>query len=187
MRDPDIIKLFFSRSEDAITVSRMKYGAYVASVAGRILRDPRDAEEAVQDAFLAAWDSIPPNEPKKLGAYLAKLGRNAALDRLRKDKSQKRGGGGYDLVLDEMAELIPGGGSPEEAVEARAVTETVNAFLRSLPAKKRRIFVQRYWYLMSEQDIASEQMMSKAAVAMQLSRMRSELREMLVKEGLYHG
>ncbi|MCR5809299.1 MAG: sigma-70 family RNA polymerase sigma factor [Clostridiales bacterium] len=187
MRDPDIIKLFFSRSEDAITFSRMKYGAYVASVAGRILRDPRDAEEAVQDAFLAAWNSIPPNEPEKLGAYLCRLGRNAALDLFRRNRSKKRGGGETDLALDEMEELIAGGSAPEEAAERKAITETINSFLRELPGKKRRIFVQRYWYLMSEEEIAKEHLMSKAAVAMQLMRMRASLKEMLVKEGLYHG
>ena len=186
MRDPEIIGLFFSRSEEAIEASRLRYGAYMYSVASRILLDPRDAEETVADALLSAWNSIPPNEPQKLGAYLAKLVRNAALDRMKRNVSKKRGGGECELVLDEMAELIPGGEGPEERAEANAVSETINAFLRKLPAKKRRIFVQRYWYLMSEEEIAADQMTSKAAVAMQLSRMRASLKELLEKEGLYH-
>lgn len=186
MTDPDIIKLFFERSEEAISQTENKYGAYCRSVAMRILRDSRDAEEAASDAMLAAWRSIPPNSPECLSAYVAKLCRNAAISMVRKNAAAKRGGGGYDAALDELGE-IAGSSSPEAEAESQELAGTINRFLEGLPKRNRRIFVQRYWYLMTEEEIAQDALMTAGAVKMQLSRMRTKLKEQLLKEGMYHG
>lgn len=186
MNDPDIIKLFFDRSEEAISQTELKYGAYCRSVAQRILRDPRDAEEAAADALLAAWRSIPPNSPERLSAYVAKLCRNAAISKLRRRSAAKRGGGGYDAALEELGE-IAGGFSPEAEAESREIKDAINRFLAGLPKKKRTVFVQRYWYLMTEEEIAQDALMTVGAVKMQLSRMRTKLKEQLLKEGMYRG
>ncbi|MBO4385246.1 MAG: sigma-70 family RNA polymerase sigma factor [Clostridia bacterium] len=182
-RDSEIIKLFFERSEDAVSRAGFKYGSYLKSIARRMLRDERDVEETVQDAFLAAWDSIPPNRPDDLGAYLGRLVRNAAIDRAKLNSRKKRGGGEAALVLDEIAELVPGGTEPEEALAGSDLAETINGFLKGLPQRKRRLFVQRYWYFMGEREIAEENLMAPAAVRMQLSRTRRELKAYLAKEG----
>ena len=185
MNDPEIIALYFDRREAAVSETKRKYGAYIRSIAGRILRDERDAEEAVSDAYLKAWESIPPQRPESLGAYMGRLCRNAALDRAKRNSREKRGGGEYELVLGEIEE-IAGADTPEKAAESRAFSEALNGFLEGLPKKKRAIFVQRYWYLLSVREIAAEQTMSEAAVKMQLSRMRTGLKEVLLKEGLYY-
>lgn len=182
-RDADIIGLFFERSEEALSRTRLAYGAYLDSIAGRILRDARDAEEAVQDAYLSAWNSIPPNRPDDLASYLGRLVRNASIDRARLNSRKKRGGGAANVVIDEIAELVPGGDEPWEAVEGRALAEAINGFLSKLTPKKRRVFVQRYWYFMTEREIAEDNLMAPAAVRMQLSRTRRDLREHLLKEG----
>lgn len=181
--DAEIIRLFFERSEDALYRARLAYGAYLSSIAKRILRDERDAEETVQDAYLNAWNSIPPNRPDDLKAYLGRLSRNLSIDRARLNSRKKRGGGEASLVLDEIAEIVPGGTEPEEAFEGRDLSGAINGFLTKLPAKKRRLFVQRYWYFMSDREIAEDNLMAPAAVRMQLSRTRRELKDHLIKEG----
>ena len=181
MNDPDIIKLYFTRSEEAITATRAKFGAYFYAVARRILPDPRDSEEAVSDALLAAWNSIPPNKPKDLRSYLGRLARNAAIDIARKNSRDKRGGGVVDAVLDELSG-VASPDSPERAAESREFSEALGRFLSGLPQKKRRVFVQRYWYLMAEKDIALDNAMTEAAVKMQLSRTRAELKRFLERE-----
>lgn len=182
-RDTEILKLFFERSEDAVARTWFVYGKYLRSIANRILRDERDAEETVQDALFAAWNSIPPNRPDDLGAYLGKLARNAAIDRAKHNSRKKRGGGETSLVLDEIAELVPGGTEPEEVVGGKDLKQAIDGFLKGLPKRKRIIFVQRYWYFMGEREIAEENFMAPAAVRMQLSRTRRELKEYLAKEG----
>ncbi len=185
MNDPDIIKLYFMRSEEALTATKAKYGAYFVSLARRILPDPRDAEEAVSDTLLSAWNSIPPNRPHDLRSYLGRLCRNAAIDTARRNSRQKRGGGQIELVLDELSPLASPD-SPESEAESREFTAALDRFLGGLPQRNRRVFVQRYWYLLAVKEIAKENSMSEAAVKMMLSRTRAELKEFLVREELYH-
>ena len=185
MNDPDIIKLYLERDERAIAETRAKYGAYLTAIARRILPDRRDAEEIVSDACLACWRSIPPNEPRDVASYAGRLCRNAAIDRAKTEARKKRGSGEYEAVLEELAGLASKD-TPEGALEAARFNKTLNGFLRGLNKKPRRVFVQRYWYLLSAREIAAENGMSEAAVKMQLSRTRAELRELLIKEGLYY-
>lgn len=181
MNDPDILDLFLSRSEDALTEVKRRFGGLMLSVARGILRDSRDAEETVSDALLAAWNSIPPNKPENMPAYMAKLTRNAAVDRYRKNSRLKRGGGEYEAVLDE-AECLSDG---RDLTDRIALMDSLNGFLKALPKKKRTIFVQRYWYLMPIKEIAREQLMSEAAVKTELSRLREALRKKFEREGFY--
>lgn len=186
MNDPDIIELYFARSEKAIEETRAKYGALLKSTCRRILRDERDAEEAAADALIKAWNSIPPERPEHFGSYLKRLCRNAALDKARMLMRAKRGGGEYEAALDELAEIPDRHDPAGELVSRLALKEALNRFLASLSPKNRRIFLQRYWYFLTSEEIAEEQLMSPAAVRMRLMRMREELKELLKKEGLYN-
>ena len=185
MNDPDVIKLYLQRDERAISETRTSLGAYLSAIARRILPDRRDVEEVVSDACLACWRSIPPNEPKDLASYAGRLCRNAAIDRAKAEARKKRGAGEYEAVLDELSGLASKD-TPEGVLEAERINRTLNGFLGGLNPKPRRVFVQRYWYLLPVKEIASENGMSTAAVKMQLSRTRAELKELLIKEGLYY-
>lgn len=187
MKDSEIIDLFFDRNERALSEVELKYGAYLRSIARRILGDERDAEESVSDAFLKSWNSIPPERPTDLCAYIGRLCRNASIDRARRLVSQKRGGGRVEFALSELGEISSEGGDvPDREAERRVFSRALDRFLEGLPRKKRTIFVQRYWYLLSVSEIAREQSMSEAAVKMQLNRLREQLKQKLVKEGLYY-
>lgn len=184
MSDEEIIALFCDRSERAISETDARYGRYCRSIAFQILGNREDAEECVSDAYLSAWNAIPPRRPAVLAAFLGRLTRQAAIDRWRTRSREKRGGGELPLALDELAEVVGGGKSPETAMLEKELVSGVNRFLDSLPPMERRIFLCRYWYLDSVSDIAEHTGYPAAKVATMLFRMRGKLKKQLMKEGL---
>lgn len=184
MTDEGIIGLFCARSEDAVREAESRYGAYCLSIAENILRSREDAEECLADALLGAWNAIPPAKPEKLGAFLGRLTRNAALKKVREQNAEKRGGGELALALDELAECIPGRDTVERELDARAFGELMNRFLASLPETQRKVFVCRYWYLEPVGDISRRFGFSESKTKSMLLRVRGKLMKMLKKEGV---
>ena len=181
MTDQEIISLYFDRNEEAIAATQRKYDGYCRSLIGRILGSPRDTEEIVSDLWLKAWMTIPPNRPRDLKLYLAKIGRNLALNRLRDGRAEKRGPEA-DAVLEELSELL-GTSSTEELVDAKELSKAVNAFLRKLPRRDCDIFVRRCFYAESTDEIAARYGLRPGTVTVCLHRTRKKLREYLIKEG----
>ena len=112
MNDADIVALFWQRSERAIPETETVYGAYCHTVAFNLLRNTEDAEESVNDTWLAAWNAMPPERPDSLKAFLGRITRNIAVTRLRRSRSQKRGGGEACIVIEELSECLPGRDDP---------------------------------------------------------------------------
>ncbi len=181
MEDKKITELFIRRDGSAVKYAAEKYGAYLHATARNILGDERDAEECVNDAYMAAWNSIPPNEPIDLRTYLSKLCRRAVMKRVRENSAEKRGGGQLALALDEIEEVIPGEADDGDAEDIRRV---LNKFLSSLPNGSRRVFVMRYYEMQSIEYVAEECGLTQGAVKMSLKRSREKLRKMLEKEKL---
>lgn len=184
MTDQEIVVLFRQRNELAIEQAQLSYLLYCRSIASRILSDATDVEECVNDVWLAAWNSIPPNEPERLSAYLGKLTRNIAIDRVRASGAQKRRTEQYALSLDELAEAIPDGSGPEAQVSAAELEQAIGAFVRGLPEAQRRVFLCRYWYLDSLAEIGERFGYSEGKVKSMLHRTREKLRHYLQKEEL---
>ena len=184
MEDAQIVQLFFERSEEALIQTQNKYEGYCRSIAGNVLADEQDALECFNDCLLRAWNSIPPARPDSLRAYLGKITRNLAIDRLQSRNAAKRGGGEALLVLDELAECVSGGTSPEDEIIAKETSAAVNRFLEGLDPLKRKIFVRRYWYMDKTADIAERYGLREAGVRTTLFRLRAELKEHLSKEGI---
>lgn len=183
MEDSEIVTRFWNREESAIALCEKNYGNYCRSIAMRILEDALDAEECVNDTYQAAWDSIPPNKPAMLSAYLGKLTRRISLKRLRSRNTQKRGNGQVALSLEELAECIPGGHGVESQLEYQELVGILNQFLSALPQEERRVFLRRYWYAMSIREICDQFHFSKSKVESMLHRTRKKLRRHLEKEG----
>ena len=181
MTDGEIISLYFNHSEEAIAATQRKYDGYCRSVIGRFLESPRDVEECLSDTWLRAWQSIPPNRPSDLKLYLARIGRNLALNLLRDGRASKRGQG-TDAVLDEMSEIL-GTNSTEQAVDAKELQRAVNDFLRRLPERDCSIFVRRCVYAESADAIAARYGLRPNTITVSLHRTRKKLREYLIKEG----
>lgn len=182
MEDAEIVALYWERSEQALSESQAKYGAYCRAIALRLLGDAGEAEETVNDALLAAWNAIPPHEPECLSAFLGKLTRRIAVNRWQARSAQKRGRGGTALCLDELDECVPAGGGPESELAGKELSAVVSRWLRSLGAEKRRAFVLRYWYALPVKEIAARFGWSETKTANLLSRARADLKVFLEKE-----
>lgn len=181
MNDEKIIDLFFRRDEQAIQESMLAYGAYCRTVAFGILQDPLDAEEAVADTWLAAWDSIPPHRPTYLRLFLGSITRNKALSILRRNNSKSRGGGQMTLALEELGECVSNEADP--GMDSKQLGRTITAFLKNEPVMRRNVFIRRYYYFEDPADIASRYGLSQTNVRMMLSRTRKKLRNYLIQEG----
>ena len=184
MEDTRIIDLYWERSETAITETSVKYGKYCYAIAYNILSDPLDADESVNDTYLKAWDSIPPHRPTVLSAFLGKITRRISIDKWRSRNAGKRGNGEIVLALDELAECVPSTSNVEDAVETAELERVIDSFVMSLPAVERRVFICRYWYLDSVNEICQQFGFSHGKVTMMLHRTRAKLLSYLRKEGI---
>ncbi len=185
MEDREIVELYWARSENAIAETGKKYERYCRSIARGLLPNEEDCEECVNDAYLRAWETIPPRRPERLSTYLGKITRNLALDRCRYRGREKRGSGQTPLVLEEIGACVPGPDSDEAMLDRVALTDCFDRFLAALPREKRDIFVRRYWFFSSIQEIASDFGLSEGRVKMILLRARGQLKDALEKEGLW--
>lgn len=183
MTDSEIVELYWARSEDAIKETDRLYGRYFHYIAMEILHDAEDAEEIVNDTYLKAWSSIPPERPDPLKAFLGRMTRQLSINRLKQNKAQKRGGGQCLTALDELAECIPDGSESEDLASDIDLTDALNRFLRGLPLEQRRVFIKRYWYMSSVAETAAALGMSESRVTSILFRVRNKLKEQLTKEG----
>ena len=184
MEDSKIVKLYLERNEDAIAQSSASYGPFLRSLAYAILEDREESEECENDSYLRAWNSIPPAVPQYLRAFLGRICRNLALDRMRLRTAAKRGGGAYGEALDELGEVVSGGDSPAEILEAKELAGAVDRFLSGLEPSQRMIFMRRYWYLDSIRSIADMCGKSEGSVKVALHRLRTQLKKVLSEEGI---
>ena len=142
MDDELIVQLYWDRSENAISETDRKYGAYCNSIAYGILQSKEDAEESVNDTYMDAWNSMPPHRPSILSTFLGKITRRISIDRWRTMNRIKRGKGEITLALEELEQCIAGGQSPQREIEKRELAEAINRFLDLLPAEQRRVFLE---------------------------------------------
>ena len=180
--DEKILELYIERNEDAIEQTQQCYGSYLLSLARSVTGSEQDAEECVNDTYLRAWNSIPPAHPIPLRPYLARVTRNLALDRVSRERAQKRGGGELTLMLSELSEVLED--SVAEQAEEGEIGTAIDAFLRTLPKTERVVFVRRYFYGCSIAEIAKECGVGSSKIKSMLHRTRQKLRVRLQKEGI---
>jgi len=183
MTDEKIIELYWERSESAIEETDRAYGPYFRSVSYGILWNEEDAKETVNDTYLKAWNTIPPERPNHLKAFLARITRQLSINRLERNTAKKRGAGQYVLILDELAECIPDNDSGEDIADMTVLRDTLNRFLRSLSSESRTVFIRRYWYTYPIAEIAKSCGMSESKVKSMLMRTRNKLKMKLNEEG----
>lgn len=182
LEDSKIIDLFYERSEQAILELSKKYGALCYSIARNILNNVQDVEECVNDAYLAAWNTIPPQNPNPLKSYINRIVRNIAITKYHTNTAAKRNST-YDVALDELEECIPARQSIEDEMAVKELTQAMESFLDTLDKESRVMFVRRYWYSDSISDIAERFQLSNNNVTVKLSRIRGRLKKYLEKEG----
>ena len=183
MDDKKIVELFYERSEQAITELSKKYGLLCEKIADNILNNHLDAEECVNDAYLAVWNTIPPQNPDSLVSYVCRIVRNQAIKKYHENTALKRNSI-YDTSLDELEEVLPSSASVEGELEAKEVSAMIDRFLETLDKQSRTMFIRRYWYSDSIEEIALSFKTSKHYISVRLSRIRKALKKHLVKEGV---
>ena len=182
MEDSKIIELFFARNEDAIKYTDDTYGWRLYHLADNIFHNGQDAEESVSDTYLKAWETIPPHKPKYFFAYIAKICRHFALDKLDWKNAAKRNAEVVSLTQ-EMELCIPDTQRDQE-LAGKELGMILDAFLRTLTPENRVVFMRRYWYVDTIAEIAARYEISESAVQMRLNRTRAKLCTYLEKEGI---
>ncbi|MBR4732618.1 MAG: sigma-70 family RNA polymerase sigma factor [Lachnospiraceae bacterium] len=183
MEDQLIVNLFFERSEKAISELANKYGKRCKALAVRILENEEDAEECVNDAYLAAWNNIPPEHPTFLGAYVARITRNLSLSKVRADLALKRKSE-YDVCVEELEEVLRSKENVEDAILTGELKGAINHFLEKQEKTDRIIFVNRYWFCKNANEIAKEIGQSTNYVNVRLHRLKERLQKYLKAEEL---
>ncbi len=181
MTDEEIVELFYSRSEQAISALASKHGNAVGKLAVNILGDMSDAEECINDTWLGVWNSIPPNRPEQLRTYVCRVARNLALKKYHSERAQKRNSR-YDVALEELGDCVASRDTVESEYAARQLAASINLFLAALNYEDRFIFVRRYWYADSLDEVARMTNLSYNNVSQRLHRVRAKLKRFLDEE-----
>ena len=181
MEDKEIIELYWSRSQQAISETAVKYGRQIHTLAQHILYNYEDSEECVNDTYHVTWNTLPPKRPDYLFAYLAKITRNFCFGKLDYQKAAKRDAELLELST-ELENCIAAPNNCEQKLEDEELGNLISQFLRNQPEQMRQVFVRRYWYLDSINDICVSMNLSQSKVKSILFRMRGKLREYLEKE-----
>jgi len=187
VEDYKIIELYWQKNEDAIRETDRKYGTYCFFIADNILHNKEDSEECVNDTWLSTWNAIPPQKPRILQMYLAKITRNLSFNRFIARSAKKRGGGEINLVLDELAECIAGESDVAREYEAKELAQCIRLFVRALPDRDGNVFVRRYFFTEPIWEIARRYDLTENNVLVILSRTRKKLKRHLIKEGFLNG
>ena len=183
MQDEKIVELYWERNESALKETQDKYGKYLFKIAYNILSDNQDSEESVNDTYLAAWNSIPPQKPFALSSYLAKLTRRISIDILRKRTRDKRVPSEYTVSMEELENSLSVGDLTEHEVEVRYLAKLINDFLKTLPESECNLFIGRYYFSDSLKEVSRYCNISEAKAKMVLFRTRQKLKTYLEKEG----
>lgn len=182
MEDKKIVDMYWARDEEAITQTSVKYGSMMHATSKSIVGSHEDAEECVNDAYLAAWNSMPENRPTYLGGYMARIIRNISLNRYDRNHAAKRHG--VQVVFEELEGCLSDWETPEEQYEQGCLKEVLDSFLASLDEQKRVIFLRRYFYTDSIAEIAQRMQVSEGKVKSILFRLRGQLAQVLKEAGV---
>lgn len=183
MDDKTIIRLYLQRDEQAIEKTQTKYGAYCYRIAKNILSVSEDAEECVNDAWAAAWNTIPPTIPVSLKAFLGKIIRDISINRYLRDHAQKRYNG-MQVILDELEECIPSAFDVQQKLEQQELSELINAWLGTLSHVDAVLFVKRYYFGDPVKELAKLQNCTENQMAQKMMKLRNSLKKFLISRGI---
>lgn len=184
--DEEIIGLYWDRNEEAIAKTDKKYRAYLYTIAYNVLRDEYESDESLNDTYFSVWNKIPPQRPSFFRGFISKITRGISIDKYRAKSAKRRIPSQMIVSLDELDDCISFGDTSEEEAFTLSVAEAMNTFLHSLSTNDAFAFICRYYYFDSIESIANMMNVGVGAVYKRLSRLRGELRELLVKEGIFN-
>ena len=183
MQDEQIVDLYWKRDENALRETEVRYGHYLTKIAYNILFDREDSKESVNDTYLKAWNSMPPQKPSVLATYLGKITRQVSIDIFRAKNRQKRQASQYVLSLSELDECVSGRDDTENLVDVHLLAEAIGRYLFQLSPEARNLFVGRYYYFDSLKEVAAYYDFSESKAKSMLYRTRIGLKKYLEQEG----
>jgi len=184
IEDEKIIELFFERSEQAIRELNIKYGKVCNKLSYNIVNDTQDAEECVNDAYLGAWNAIPPAQPNPLLAYICRIVRNISLKTYYRKEAAKRNSR-YTIAMEEIEDCIAGPNTVEAEIESRELARIIESFLDTLTPENRVIFMRRYWFSDSYKDIAEFVGLTEKNISVRLTRIRQKIKKYLAEREVF--
>ena len=182
--DEKIIEMLFERSEQAIRELDIKYGKICHNLSYNIVNNRQDAEECVNDAYLGAWNAIPPVRPNPLLSYIVKIVRNISLKIYWRKEAAKRSSH-YTIALEEIEACIADQKTVEDEIEARELARIIEDFLDTLTVENRVIFMRRYWFADSYKDIAELVGLSEKNISVRLTRIREKMKQYLIEREVF--
>ena len=182
--DEKIIEMFFERSEQGIRELDIKYGKICHNLSYNIVNSRQDTEECVNDAYLGAWNAIPPVHPNPLLSYIVKIVRNISLKIYWRKEAAKRSGH-YTIALEEIEGYIADPKTVEDEIEARELARIIEEFLNTLTLENRVIFMRRYWFADSYKDIAEFIGLSEKNISVRLTRIREKMKQYLIEREVF--
>ena len=174
----DTLKLLQQRDQQGIIQLQEEYGPFCYSIIYQLLRNHEQTEEALNDVWMQIWNSVPEVQPVNLRAYLAKTARNTAIHYVKHNSAQKRSG--MTVLLDELEECIP---DPQWECYREGLKETLRNFVNSLKPEEQQIFLRRYWYGDTIEELAKKNRSTQNRITGILFRIRNKLRKRLKMEG----
>ena len=172
------VQLRFARSSVTFCAKRDNNLSY------HIVGSRWDAEECVNDAYLAAWNAIPPARPNPLLSYLVKIVRNISLKIYWRKEAAKRSSH-YTIALEEIEACIAAPNTVEAEIDARELARSIESFLDTLTTENRVIFMRRYWFADSYKDIAEFMGLSEKNISVRLTRIREKMKQYLIEREVF--
>ena len=182
MDDRSIIELYFARDERAIAMTAQRYGKLCFGIARNILSNDQDAEECVNDAYAGLWNAIPPARPDNLSAFVCRVARNLALKRLACISRQKRDRA-MTVSLSELEDILPDESIAGDVAEG-VISAAISNFLRAEKEDVRNVFIRKYYFFDSVEQIARRYGFSQSKVKSMLYHTRNKLKEYLKGENI---
>ena len=182
--DEKIIEMFFQRSEQGIRELDVKYGKICHNLSYNIVNNRQDAEECVNDAYLGAWNAIPPVRPDPLLSYIVKIVRNISLKTYWRKEAAKRSSR-YTIALEELETCIADQKTVEDEIEAKELARIIEEFLDTPTLENRVIFMRRYWFADSCKDIAGLMGLSEKSISVRLTRIREKMKQYLIEREVF--
>ena len=159
-----------------------QYRDNVYRLAYRMCGNAYDADEAAQEAFVAAWRALPNFRGEaKFSTWLYRLTTNAAIDVMRREKRHQTVGDG------EMVDLADDADSPQETVERTEQQEAVQKALATLSEEYREVLLLRYMEELDYAEIAEVLQLPSGTVKSRINRAKAALKTALLKSGNIFG
>ena len=184
IEDEKIIEMFLGRSEQGIRELDIKYGKVCHKLSYNIVNSRQDAEECVNDAYLGAWNAIPPAKPDPLLTYICKIVRNISLKIYYRKEAAKRNSA-YTIAMEEIEACIAGPNTVEAEIDARELARIIESFLDTLAVENCVIFMRRYWFSDSCKDIAEFVGLSEKNISVRLTRIRQKMKSYLAEREVF--